>query len=208
MKTDVIAIRSDMAGTSEAMKQAERFAVYHGLSAKDALHIRLLTEETVSMVHGILDDFQGDFWLESVPSDKGMLCRICVSAKVSVSDGQEDELLKVATSGKNEEAKSLMGKIRQIFRWTIQQNTDMREQDSSVDMWYEMGTSREALDYGAAVYWSLKQYRVNAEHAPKPKDREWDELEKSIVGKLADEVRVGIRSEKAVVTIEKFFPNA
>ena len=209
MKTDVISIHSDMKGTVEAMEQAERFAVYNGLTGKNALHVRLLTEETISMVHGIVDDFKGDFWLESEPTAKGLLCRIIVSAQVAVNDGQEDELLEVATSGKNEEAKSLMGKIRQIFRWTIQQNDiNMYEQDPAMDMWYEMGANREAMAYGSAAYWSLKQYRENAERVPKPKDREWDELEKSIVGRLADEVRVGIRSEKAGVTIEKLFPKA
>ena len=207
MKTDVITIYSDMAGTGEAMDQAERFAVYNGLKGKDALHIRLLTEETISMVHGIVDDFRGDFWMESEKNAAGLLCRICVSAQVAVDDGQEDELLKLSTSGKNEEARSLMGKIRQIFRWTIQQSGGgMYNQDSAVDMWYEMGANREAMDYGAAAFWSLRQYRENAERVPK--ERDWDELEKSIIARLADEVRVGILSEKATVTIEKLFPLA
>ncbi len=54
MKTDVITIRSDLDGSDLALMTAEKFSEYHDITGKDAMHLRLLTEETVSMVHGIL----------------------------------------------------------------------------------------------------------------------------------------------------------
>ena len=213
MKTDVITIYSDMKGTDQAMKQSELFASYNGLTGKNAMHLRLLTEETINMVHGILSGFSGDFWIESKKTDKGLKCRICVSADKSVDDIQEDRLLSVSSTGKNEDAKGIMGKIRQILRWSVQSSgtpeTDEEwEKSYSSYMWYTMGayTGDGVYDYdmGMSNYWSLQQYRdalsANAENT-----EAHDELEKSIVAKIADEVKVGIRSGKAEVIIEKLF---
>ena len=47
--------------------------------------------------------------------------------------------------------------------------------------------------------WTLTQYKHNA------KDDEWDELERSIVAKLADEVKVYINGSSVEMTIEKKF---
>lgn len=55
MKSDVIRIQSDLTGRKEAMQAAESFIRYNGFEGKNAMHIRLLTEELVSMIHGIMD---------------------------------------------------------------------------------------------------------------------------------------------------------
>lgn len=200
MKTNVISITSDLAGRAEAMQEAERFNVYNGLTGKNAMHIRLLTEETISMVNGIVKDFEGDLWMESEPTPSGLLCRICVAANVSVSEGQEEQLLDIATSGKNTEAVGILGKIRQLFRWSLQQtDTTSSLQANTLSSWYAMGVQD-------ASYWSLRQYTQQLQQK-QPEGEEWDELEKSIIAKLADEVRVGIRAERAEVVIEKYIHN-
>ena len=200
MKTNVISITSDLAGRAEAMQEAERFSVYNGLTGKNAMHIRLLTEETISMVNGIVKDFEGDLWMESEPTPSGLLCRICVAANVSVSEGQEEQLLDIATSGKNTEAVGILGKIRQLFRWSLQQtDTTSSLQANTLSSWYAMGVQD-------ASYWSLRQYTQQLQQQ-QPEGEEWDELEKSIIAKLADEVRVGIRAERAEVVIEKYIHN-
>lgn len=200
MKTNVISITSDLAGRAEAMQEAERFSVYNGLTGKNAMHIRLLTEETISMVNGIVKDFEGDLWMESEPTPSGLLCRICVAANVSVSEGQEEQLLDIATSGKNTEAVGILGKIRQLFRWSLQQtDTTSSLQTNTLSSWYAMGVQD-------ASYWSLRQYTQQLQQQ-QPEGEEWDELEKSIIAKLADEVRVGIRAERAEVVIEKYIHN-
>ena len=200
MKTNVISITSDLAGRAEAMQEAERFSVYNGLTGKNAMHIRLLTEETISMVNGIVKDFEGDLWMESEPTPSGLLCRICVAANVSVSEGQEEQLLDIATSGKNTEAVGILGKIRQLFRWSLQQtDTTSSLQTNTLSSWYAMGVQD-------ASYWSLRQYTQQLQQK-QPEGEEWDELEKSIIAKLADEVRVGIRADRAEVVIEKYIHN-
>ncbi len=206
MKTDVISLYGDLGGQSKAMAETEHFSEYLGLTGKTAMHLRLLTEEAISMVHGIVQDFEGSFWLESEQTEKGTLCRICVTADVDVSDGQEAKLLDVATSGKNEAAKGIIGKIRQVLRWSLQHTDD---EDLVKQSWYEMGAYGPHATSVQAVgsFWSLADYRKKVENADAA-ESERDELEKSIVAKLADEVKVGIRSGKAEVMIEKLIPNA
>jgi hypothetical protein len=61
------------------MQATEKFTVYNNITVKSAMHIRLLAEEMISMIHGIMDSFIGRSWLESEKTDDGLLCRICVS---------------------------------------------------------------------------------------------------------------------------------
>lgn len=208
MKTDTITIRSDLYGKSDAMYEAERFSEYLHLTGRNALHIRLLTEEAISLVHGIVNEFEGEFWLESERIKGGVLCRICVSANVNVSDGQEEKLLDVSTSGKNEAAKGIIGKLRQVLRWSLQQ-TDNEE--AAGMGWYDLGYHSGPALYSAGsmgYFWSLAEYRNTIRNSEQATAEARDELEKSIIANLADEVRVGIRSGKAEVIIEKAFPTA
>lgn len=208
MKTDVIRICSDLRGRQEAIEETERFAAYNHITGKQAMHMRLLTEETVSMVHGILSGFEGDFWIESEKRKSGRLCRICVAANASVSESQETELMRISSSGKNEEAKGFLGAIREIFRWSVQSTEENRKNTGStaVDVMYRMGTPAAAEE---EAFWSLQQYRASLEqHTQEEESRQaWDELEKSIVANLSDEIRIGITNERATVIIERFFPD-
>ena len=55
--------------------------------------------------------------------------------------------------------------------------------------------------FGTA-YWSLNQYKETVKTEVK---KEWDELEKSIVSKLADEVQIGIKNGQVEMIIIKSF---
>ena len=205
MKTDILALRSDLKGKDAAMETAEKFALYHGLTGRSAMHLRLLTEETISMMNGILDDFSGDLWLESEKTRKGLLCRICLSAKKSANEKQEDNLLSVATSGKNESARGIMGKIREILRWSLQES-DINDIQSNP--WFTLGTANCAVPANVDTYlkcWSLSQYRENVSSGGQEKKEEWDELEKSIIANIADEVKVWLNKDDTEIVIEKLF---
>ncbi len=204
MKTDEITIFSNMEGKREALEEAERFASYNGLTGKNANQLRLLTEETVNMVQGIVHDFRGNFWLESEKSGQGVLCRICVSADVAVTAEQEDELLSVSSSGKNESAKGITGIIRQMFRRCMQQS-ETAVRSGAMDMIGSMNNPQNAMLFNEMSFWSLQEYRRKLNETAKQSDEERDDLEKSIIANLADEVRVGIYSGCAEVIIEKVF---
>ena len=208
MKTDVITIHSDTKGLDTALLEAERFAGYHRLTDTDTLHIRLLTEEAVSLIHGIIEEFYANFWIESEKIGDDLLCRIVVSAQTEVSAVQEEKLLSTASSGRNEDAKGVLGMIRQLFRHIVQSDGTGDDLDWQNDNpWYGMGTQDSRTQYrvaSMAMGWSLQAYRQSAqEHTGDRYDRIMDELERSIIANLADDVKVGISSGRAQVTIEK-----
>ena len=207
MKSDIINIQSDLGGSEEAMATAERFSSYNGFTGRDARHIRLLTEELVSMVHGIMEGLNAELWFESEKTDEGTLCRICLCAQKSVDARQEEHFLSVASSGKNENARGILGKIREVFRVSAQYpHTGIYLTEyAAANSWYAMGAGRGGIsrEYANERMWSLMNYRESLEKEKDTDTEEWDELEKSIIAKLADDVKVWLRSDTTEVVIEK-----
>ena len=93
-----------------------------------------------------------------------------------------------------------MGKIRQLFRWSMQQtDAEAFAQSTILCEWYQMDCNDSHVDY----YWSLSSCRSKINDKPETNTEERSELEKSIIAKLSDEVKVGISTGKAEVVIEK-----
>lgn len=187
-----------------ALRESEAFSAYAGLNAHDAMHMRLLTEEMLCIVRGILDDFKAEFWIESERREDGIFCTIRLKAFISVDEEQEDKLIAVSTTKYNEDAKGFVGKIRQFIRFStqtmVQSNPD---QLLSQNIWYSMGLANGTGESTAMMMWSYQKYRENI--ADKPERQETDDLERSIVTKIADEIRVGFRSGQTTIIVEKFF---
>ena len=209
MKTDVIKIYSDLSGHEAAMEAAEKFSNYNNISGKSALHIRLLTEETISMVHGIFDGFEGKLWLESEKTEKGRICRICISVPKTADVEQELQLMDISSSGKNQSAKGFMGKIREVVRLTIQPppQKPLNSKVELADVWWNRGSGSSLSENTSAAVWSLQKYRENSAADGETASEEWDELEKSIVAKLSDDVKVWLKSSSTDVVIEKLIPS-
>lgn len=204
MKTEEIKIDSELRGCEQAMKTTHKFAAYHEITGKDAMHLRLLTEETISMVHGILDDFTGRLWLESDQTKNGLVCRICLSAEKQANKEQETHILSVSTTGKNENAKGIMGRIREMFRRSLQADSDADEEKlrSMADAWMDGGIPGADYAPSDAKYWSLQLYKKNLS---KGRAEDWDELEKSIISNLADDVKVWLYPDSTLIVVEKCY---
>ena len=57
----------------------------------------------------------------------------------------------------------------------------------------------------ALLGWSLKAYRDAVAENREKEPEKWDELEKSITAKLADDVKIFIRGNNVEMVIEKAF---
>ena len=195
MKTDVITIYSDLNGRDKALQETEKFTEYYHITGKNAMHLRLLTEETFCMIHGIMEEFSGKLWLESEQTRKGLLCRICLTIEKPLNKEQEADILSVATSGKNEMAKGIVGKIRELIRQSLQSASDEDEE--------YMKNICDTLAVQDAGYWSLQLYRQSLSHETETKKQEHDELEKSIIASLANDVKVWLKTDITEITVEK-----
>ena len=204
MKTDVIVISPTGEGMAEALKETERAAAYRGLTPKESLRLRLLGEEMMGMLRTIVGDGRASFWVEA--EDK--VFSLHLAAGVRMTADMREELLKTATSGRNAAVKGFMSRIRDIFtQLTEPDSTAIDPKDygfsyvdvSSFDA--SMGVTTHGMLYG----WSMKEYRSAVEEHRAEEPEKWDELEKSITARLADEVKVFIRGNTVEMVVEKAF---
>jgi len=198
MKTDVITVSSRGKQMEKALEQADKVAAYKGLSAKDALHLRLLTEEMMGMMRSITGEKEGTFWIE----DQDGEYQLHLKVRAMLTSEEREQLLAVSSSGKNESAKGLMGRLRDFFDWGSDADLsayssplllpDAFEQSSSPMLDWEWSMSR----YERALSSQMEQGNQTVKEA-------WDELEKSVVSHVADDVKVSIRSGTVEMIILK-----
>ena len=196
MKTDVISVSSRGSRMESALLQADKVAAYKGLSARDALHLRLLAEEALGLMRSITGETDGLFWIE----DRDDEYELHLQVQAALSEDRRARLLSVSSSGKNESAKGLMGRLRAFFDWDSDEDTAACSSLFLPDM---LESSSPMLDWE----WSMKRYesilssRI-VQDAPGAQEA-WDELEKSVVKNVADDVRVYIRSGTVELVILK-----
>ena len=210
MQTDIIKVKSNGTGFDEALEETTKFATYVGLDEKQALRLRLLAEETLGMVSAITGDFKADFWLEN---KKGDLYRIYLKAKTSMDLDKKRELIDASTNKKNAASKGFMGKIRELVEngvYNANEVEDLKAEYGGGNVLYAsmgMYDINASSNINAYVYqWSLERYRASIEESMRENQavqEAGDELEKSIVANIADDVRVGVRGNEVEMVIEK-----
>ena len=201
MKSDTIHIISNGTGIQLALGQAEKCAAYEGLGQKEVIRLRLLTEEMLGMFQALTNEVEADFWIE----DNDRLFTLHLLTDTTMTGEKRDQLLAASTSGENASAKGFMSKIRDIFERALEPANDSTPRYFSGG-WYVPSTysgAAEIANYAEADIWSLNQYRASLDGQEGAED--WDELEKSIVARLADEVRIGILGGRVEMTIVKQF---
>lgn len=180
---------------TRALNETENFAETVGISWEDMLCLRLLAEELLGMVYGVLEVRKGSFWIER----EGERFEIHVSATpVSVGEEAKKRLMSVSTTGQNVLYQGVTGKLRMVLNWLSVGASDVSLTPNDI----EMGLVPGMLDSSAAM-WSLEQYR--AEIAREQRAQDWDELERSVLSRLADDIRVGVGKEEILLTVYKTF---
>lgn len=193
MKTDIIRVSSDELQIGNALQQVDKVAAYKGLSPKGAMHLRLLAEEMMGMMHSITGERDGEFWIEDNDGEYELHLRV----KTWMSMEKRDQLIAASSSGKNEAARGLMGRLREFF--------DHGADVPALPLYY----SEMPGEFTGSTLnweWSMNAYqdslRANVEQDSKAREM-WDELEKSVVTHVADEIRVAVRGSTAEMTILK-----
>ena len=188
MKTDIIRIGNDGSGMAEALEQADKVAAYRGLPHKNALHLRLLTEEMMGMMRSVTGSARGDFWIE----DEDGTSTLHLKMTVFTDAAQRQKLLSAASTGKNEAIRGIMGRIRAFF-----------DPMDGMPVLYDMTTDSTGGDGS----WSMRSYqellRVQMEQRTEGASQAWDELEKSVVTHVADDIRVSISGRDVEMVIVK-----
>ena len=192
MKSDVIIVTSKGAQTEAALKQIEKVAEYKDLSHKNALHLRLLTEEAMGLMRAITGNVEGKFWIEE---DKDEF-KLHLQVETDMDENQRKQLISASSSGQNEARKGIIGKILAFF-----------EPEEGIPMFIDYSMVDYPGSYPYYMDWSLREYerqvQASMEKERKGAAEAWDELEKSVISHLADDVKVSIKGRNVEMTIYK-----
>ena len=198
MKTDVIVVSSKGTRMETALELVDKVAAYKGLSGKSALQLRLLTEEMMGLMRSITGETEGCFWIE----DQDNVYELHLQTTTRMTSLKREKLLSAASSGKNESAKGFMGHIRDFFDRGADEDLASYGSPLLLAGAFEK-SSTPALDWE----WSMTRYedqlRPNIQRQDAAALAAWDELEKSVVARVADDVKVSIKGRTAEVTIVK-----
>ena len=198
MKSNVCKIEKGTKDLDAIFKECEKVSEYNGLNHKQALGLRLLCEEMDGMLPNITEDFDGELWIEFEDG----VCKVNISIQIpEFNVEKKEELIGIAKNKKNAAAVGIVGKIRDSIENFFLDEESMEALALSSGT-FSLGTGySEGVDY--AYIWRLDEYRSTVKK--EEQTEVWDELEKSVIASVADDVIVGVKGRKADIIIVKKF---
>ena len=195
MRSNVCKIEKGTKDLRAILKESEKVAVYNELDEKQTLQLRLICEELDGMLPKIIDDFEGSFWIEF----ENGVCK--VNASITFAEftaKKKKELLSVAKDKKNASVTGLVAKISAAIEEFFLDEDTARALSMTSQVY---GSMVDGVEY--PYRWSLNEYKVDVKK--KQKQEAWDELEKSVLASVADDVIVGVKGLQAdIIVVKKF----
>ncbi len=120
----------------------------------------------------------------------------------------KESIITLSSTGENIAAKGIMGKIRSVAENILLNGAE------SADISYQYGcnmgyiqtvksTAPSAVADTHVCAWTLNRYKTEAKE--KKDEFACEELERSIVANLADDIIVGVRGKNVEITVKKAF---
>lgn len=197
MKSNVCKIEKGTLDLNAILRESEKVAVYNELDNNQTLKLCLICEELDAMLPNVVDEFDGDFWIEF----ENGVCKINVLIKFEeFTSDKKQALIGIAKNKKNSFAKGFFGKIRSVIE-------DFFFDSEKAKLYDMAGLFNYANEYAVRMNYSymcsLEEYKTLIKK--EEKKQEWDELEKSIITSFADDVIVGVKGREAnIIIIKKF----
>jgi hypothetical protein len=197
MRSNVCKITNGTSDLCEILNESEKVAVYNSLDHKQTFQLRLLCEELDGMLPNIVEDFEGDFWIEC----ENGVCKINASIHLSEIDSfKKKDLIDISKNKKNSVG-GVGEKIRAAIEGFFLNESFLQSYPVSAGASYLSTGYFDGMGY--SYFWSLEEYKntIKTEN----KESEWDELEKSVISSVADDVIVGIKGKTVDIVIVKKF---
>ena len=197
MKTDKLWVSSAVRRQEDADEILRDFADSNGITGRDRQYLRLLTEETLGMANQLLKVFDGEIWLETTPSGYE------IDLEADVREGDSGKPAPAASP------EGFMARIAEMLNCSYMFDNLAEMPEDLAGMlpdYMSYGIRREAGGPAWAGRWSLSAYRFSLQERQKTDSGAalvLEELEKSIVARLADEVTIGIRGQRIRLVITK-----
>ncbi len=173
------------------------------LKKRDALHMKLLFEETIGMVKAITEDFTARIWVEKYKDE----CWLRLLGKTEMNIDKKSDLMSVSSTGENALATGFMGKVRDFIETGLLNYDGVMKLQQKYNG-YGAGIAGSYLDTSVATgpgafggfMWSMDGYKDSLEQNV-DSQKYWDELEKSIVASVAKDVIVGVEKNQIEMAI-------
>ena len=198
MRSNVCKIENGTKDLDAILRESEKVAVYNELTHKQSLQLRLICEEIDGMLPNIIDNFNGELWIDF----ENGVCKVNVSLRFDEFTAEKkQELVAIAKNKKNAAAVGIVGKIRSVLENVFLDEDVVNGFNSASSSYYYSTQYHDYMDYSSV--WTLEKYR---DAVKKEAEKEnWDELEKSVIASVADDVIVGVKGKKADIIIVKKF---
>ena len=199
MKSAVVSITSEGFGMTEALAMTETLGEKQSLDKKQALHLRLLAEELLGMIRSIAGKIEADYWIEAEETK----FELHMKSEVRLTPEMREQVISASTSGKNDAARGFTGRIKVMIANIIL--------SAKENLPYAIINTVSAMGGnagGSSAVWSMSSYKDEImKHAGESEEASlaWDELEKSIMANVADEIKVSIIGKTAEITVQKTF---
>lgn len=190
MKSNVINITQSEDNLNQILVETQKVAGLTTLSDKQILRTRLIAEEFISMLKELSTDFAGEFWVENENLNFSYVAQIHVNEAMDLQTKRK--FIDVSSAKKNT-TKGIIGKIRDIIENLLYPENAMYRSNFVA---YQLESAVLLNDQ-----WTLNKYK----DAEKDNAEPWDELEKSIIANLADDVIVSVKGSNVEIVIVKDF---
>ena len=190
MISKIINISQNQDNLNQILLETQKASLNATLDNKQTLRARLIAEEFVGMLKELSTDFRGEFWIEAENHAFSFIAQIHVN---EVMDLQTKRRFIEVSSSKKNTTKGIIGKIRDIVENLLYPENAMY---SSSFVAYQLETAVLLNNQ-----WTLSKYKDAERNNAEP----WDELEKSIIANLADDVIVSVKGSNVEIVITKDF---
>ena len=191
MQSNVISISRDAQNLDKILCETQKTAVYADLTAKKSLRLRLIAEELVGMLKELSVDFAGNFWIDEENAAFSFTTQLCINENMDRETKQR--FIDISSDKKNAAAVGIRGKIRDVVENLLYPENAMY---SAAFVAYQLENAVLMNDT-----WTLNRYKDSVRES----EEEWDELEKSIIANMADDVSVSVKGNKVEILITKKF---
>ena len=190
MKSNIIKITQNEENLNKILTETQTASENASLDHKQALRARLIAEEFSSMLKELSTDFNGDFWIETENLSFSFIAQIQINEAMDLQTKRR--FIEISSEKKNT-TKGILGKIRDIVENLLYPENAMY---TSNFVTYQLESAVLLNDQ-----WTLNKYKDAERNNAEP----WDELEKSIIANLADDVIVSVKGRNVEIVITKDF---
>ena len=170
IRTNTVHMIPGESGLEDAIQTARGYAKRQNLEKRAAVQLELLTEESLGFVQRVVDHTSRDFWIEGT----GEIYRIHLRFDAKVGSEAYKKLINLSTSGRNEAANSIAGKVWEAVLMGLKRPPEKGSKGKN------------------SFVWQLSEAGLEEE-----------EIGKSILGAVASDVRVSVTTERVELIVSK-----